>query len=127
LFNLKSKVIALNENTAYLGGKRVEINKLTPKKWRELFETVDQLPGLVVKVLLAPKEDFYAYAVSAGEIAMGEVVRVVAVLSELDEEFIDENVGLDELIDYLAKTAKKNNFGSVVKNVKSLLPKTAEQ
>jgi hypothetical protein len=108
----------------YLGEKRVEINKLTPKRWRQLFATIDTLPGLIVQVITAPQEDFYAYVVSACDIALEEVVKVVAVLSELDEEYINENVGVDELITYIARTAKRNNLAETLKNVGSLLPKT---
>ncbi|KYC94364.1 hypothetical protein B4102_3585 [Heyndrickxia sporothermodurans] len=111
-----------NENTVYLGDKKVDIKKLTPSLWKKLFETIDQLPGLIVQVLLAPKEDFYSYIISACDIAMDEVVRVVAVLSGIDEKYISENAGLDEIINYLAKTVKKNNLRDVIKNVKSLLP-----
>jgi hypothetical protein len=122
--NLKSKIIPLNENTMYLGEKRVEINKLTPKRWRQLFATIDTLPGLIVQVITAPQEDFYAYVVSACDIALEEVVKVVAVLSELDEEYINDNVGVDELITYVTRTAKRNNLAETLKNVSSLLPKT---
>ncbi|MCU9614076.1 hypothetical protein OEV98_10945 [Caldibacillus lycopersici] len=118
----KLKNAMSNENIAYLGDKKVEIKKLTPVLWKKLFATIDRLPGLVVQVLLAPKEDFYSYIVSASELAMKEVVQVVAVLSDIDEEYIDNHVGLDELVDYLVKTVKKNNFKGIVKNVKSLLP-----
>ncbi|MBU5214958.1 hypothetical protein KQI60_25765 [Bacillus oleronius] len=112
-----------NENVTYLGDKKVEIKKLTPSLWKKLFETIDHLPGLIVQVLLAPKENFYSYVLSACDIAMDEVVRVVAVLSGLDEDYISDNAGLDEITNYLIKTVKKNNLRDVVKNVKSLLPK----
>jgi hypothetical protein len=107
----------------YLGEKRVEINKLTPKRWRQLFATIDTLPGLIVQVITAPQEDFYAYVVSACDIALDEVVKVVAVLSELDEDYINDNVGVDELVQYLLRTSKRNNLNEVIKNVSSLLPK----
>lgn len=118
----KLKNAISSENTLYLGNKKVEIKKLTPNLWKKLFETIDRLPGLIVQVILAPKEDFYSYVISAAEIAMDEIVQVVAVLSSIDEDYIKENAGLDELIDYLVKTAKKNNLQDTLKNVKSLLP-----
>jgi hypothetical protein len=121
---LKSKIMPLNENTMYLGEKRVEINKLTPKRWRQLFATIDTLPGLIIQVLTAPQEDFHAYIISACDIALEEVVKIVAVLSDVDEEYINENVGVDELVQYVVRTAKRNNLSEVVKNVSSLLPKS---
>jgi hypothetical protein len=123
MFNrLKSKITALNENEMYLGEKRVRIEKLTIAKWRQLFETVDKLPGLIVQILTAPQDDFYAYVISALDIAFDEVAQVVAILSGLEAEYIVEHVGIDELFEYLARTVKKNRLDTVVKNVKSLLP-----
>lgn len=120
---LFTKITALSENEMYLGDKRVKIEKLTIAKWRQLFETVDKLPGLVIQILTAPQDDFYAYVLSALDIAFDEVAQVVAILTGLDVEYIVEHVGVDELFEYLARTVKRNRLDSVVKNVKSLLPK----
>jgi len=111
-----------NENTLYLGNKRVEVKKLTPNMWRKLFSTVDKLPGLIVQVLLAPKQEFYSYVISASELAMDEIVEIVSVLSGIEKSYLDEHAGTDEIIDYLVRTVKKNNLRDVIKNVKSLLP-----
>lgn len=123
MFNgLKLKITALNENEMYLGDKRVRIEKLTIVKWRQLFEAVDKLPGLIVQVLTAPQENFYAYVLTAFNLALDEVAHVVAVLSGIDYDYILENVGIDEQIEYLARTVKRNRLDSVAKNVQSLLP-----
>lgn len=118
----KLKNAVSGENQVYLGSKKVEVKKLTPNLWKKLFGTVDRLPGLIVQVILAPKEDFYSYVISAAEIAMDEVVQVVSVLSGVDEEYLKENAGLDDIVNYLVKTVKKNNLHEAIKNVKSLLP-----
>lgn len=118
----KLKNAITSDNAVYLGNKKVDVKKLTPNLWRKLFGTLDRLPGLIMQVVLAPKEDFYSYVLSACDIALDEVEAVVSVLSGIDKEYIAEHAGLDEIIDYLVKTAKKNNLNSVVKNVKSLLP-----
>jgi hypothetical protein len=119
---LFTKITALSENEMYLGDKRVKIEKLTIAKWRQLFETVDKLPGLVIQILTAPQDDFYAYVLSALDIAFDEVAQVVAILTGLEVDYIVEHVGIDELFEYLARTVKRNRLDSVVKNVKSLLP-----
>ncbi|KMJ58076.1 hypothetical protein AB685_14815 [Bacillus sp. LL01] len=111
-----------NDYEMYLGEKRVSINKLTPNRWRTLFETIDTLPGLILQVIAAPQENFHAYLISACELAMDEIVKVVAVLSDIDEDYLNEHVGVDELVDYLTRTFKRNNLGETIKNVKSLLP-----
>lgn len=111
-----------NDFEMYLGDKRVSINKLTPNRWRILFETVDTLPGLILQVIAAPQENFHAYLISACELALDEVVKVVSVLSEIDEAYLNEHAGVDELVEYLTRTFKRNNLGETVKNVMSLLP-----
>lgn len=119
----KSKMSALNESEMYLGEQRVKIEKLTIAKWRQLFEVVDKLPGLIVQVLAAPQEEFYSYVISALDLALEEVAKIVSVLSGLDEQYVLDNAGIDELFEYLARTIKRNRLGDVAKNVKSLLPK----
>ncbi|WP_404351680.1 hypothetical protein LG311_10290 [Sutcliffiella horikoshii] len=111
-----------NDYEMYLGDKRVSINKLTPNRWRTLFDTIDTLPGLILQVITAPQENFHAYLISACELAIDEVVKVVAVLSDVDEDYLNEYVGLDEMVEYLSRTAKRNNLADTVKNVTSLLP-----
>jgi hypothetical protein len=106
----------------YLHDKRVKIEKLTIVKWRELFAVVDKLPGLLVQVLTAPQVDFYSYVITALDISLDEIANIVAVLSGLDIDYIKNNVGIDEMFEYLVRTVKKNHLDSVVKNVQSLLP-----
>lgn len=120
------KLTTLGENEMKLGDKRVKINKLTPNKWRDLFGTVDKLPGIIVQIITAPQEDFYAYVINGLDIALDEIISIVSVLAEIDEEYVRNNVGVDELFEYLARTVKKNRLDQVVKNVKSLLPKASE-
>jgi hypothetical protein len=111
------------KDSVELAGKRVQIAKLTYVKWRELFDAIDTLPGIIVNVLLAPKESFYETVLVAFDFALDEVYRVVAILSGLDEDYLKENAGINEVAEYLVLTAKKNDFNNVIKNAKSLLPK----
>jgi hypothetical protein len=122
LFN-KLKLNLLNENQMYLHEKKVEIPKLTPERWKKLFEKVDMLPGIIVQVLLAPKKDFYSTVLTAIDLMIDELVEVVAILTEIDAEYIKKNVGIDELIEFLTKTVRKNKLAGMVKNLQSLLPK----
>lgn len=113
----------LSENEVYLGERKVKIQKITPAKWKDLFKVVDSLPGLIIQVLAAPKKDFYATAVQALDLAIDEIVLIVSALSDIEKEYIENNVGLDEIIEYLTKLVKINRLDNTVKNVKSLLPK----
>jgi hypothetical protein len=126
VFKRKSNITSLAEHEMFLGEKRVKIEKLTIVKWRELFGTVDKLPGLIVQVLSAPQSDFYAYVITALDIAFDEIAQVISVLSGVEAEYLMENVGVDEIFEYLAKTVKRNRLDDAVKNVKGLLPKATE-
>jgi len=110
-----------------LGDKTVQVPKLTPVKWKELFEVVDRVPHLFLTVLSTNgKDDFAATLVAAINLAMDEVVKIVAVLSGLDKDYVHENVGTDEIVEFLIAVVEKNRLQSVAKNLKSLLPKAAE-
>ncbi|MBG9901863.1 MULTISPECIES: hypothetical protein [Bacillaceae] len=121
LFGIGTKKVS-SELT--LGDKTVQVPKLTPVKWKALFEVVDRLPHLFITVLsTSGQEDFASTLVAAAKLAMDEVAKIVAVLSGLDEDYILENVGTDEIIDFLIAVVEKNRLQSVAKNLKSLLPK----
>lgn len=113
----------LNSNEVRLGKKKVTVAKLTPAKWKELFSTIDKLPGLIIQVMTAPKEDFYAYVIEAFNLAIEEVTEIVSVLTGIDKEYISNHVGLDEIFEYLQRVVKLNRLDTLVKNAKSLLPK----
>jgi hypothetical protein len=121
LNKLKNSLLA-NENQMILHEKKVEIPKLTPDRWKRLFEKVDMLPGLIVQVLLAPKEDFYTVVVSACQLALDEVTEMVSLLSDIDVEYIRKNVALHEIIEFITRTVKRNKLDEIGKNLKSLLP-----
>ncbi|MCA1232029.1 hypothetical protein M3616_13250 [Bacillus velezensis] len=106
-----------------LGKYPAEVAKLTPAKWKQLFAALDKIPFLVLEVFSAPKVEFYSYLVNAIEVGMDEIVEITALLSGVDAEYIHEEVGTDEIIEYIMLTVKKNRLDSQAKNVKSLLPK----
>src|SRR5690625_1132903 len=120
LNSIRSKMLGQNE--MYLHKEKVEIAKLTPAKWKKLFATVDQVPGRILQVILPPQEDFYIAVLQAVGHALDEVTRVVAILTEVEESYIEEDVGLDEVVDYLQHMVKLNRLDTAVKNAKSVLP-----
>lgn len=125
IFKMKTfKKAMLNENEMYLHNEKVEVAKLTPVKWRELFAVVDKLPGLVIQVVSAPQDDFYAYVLQALDIALDEVINVTSILTGVDKQYIENNVGLDELAEYLFRMVKRNRLDDAVKKMTSLQPKT---
>jgi hypothetical protein len=109
---------------AFLGDKEVKIRKLTPALWKELMSVVDQLPGLILHTLMIPRDgNFNKTLLMVVHELMDDIIKIVSVLSGLDEKYLQENAGFDEIVKYLTLTFQKNDFSSVIKNVKSLLPK----
>lgn len=109
-------------DTATLGDKTVPIPKLTVAKWKALFSVIETLPQLIVSVLAAKQsDDFAATAVVGAELALDEAVKIVAVLAELDPEYIEQNADLNELLTFIAKTAQKNDLAAVAKNFRAVL------
>jgi len=111
------------QGTLKLGSKSVKVEKITPRQYKELFGVIGSLPNLIMTVLRAPEEEYEAYLLSALEVGLEDFISVVSFLTGIDEEYLFDNAGLDELTEYLAKMAEHNNLSQTLKNVKSLLPK----
>ncbi|SFX48590.1 hypothetical protein SAMN04487866_10956 [Thermoactinomyces sp. DSM 45891] len=110
------------ENELKLGDRRVRIEKITPKKWRELFGVVDILPNIIIKLVQVPPDQFVTYFLSALEFGMDEVIEVTSKLTGIEKTYLEDHVGLDEIIEYFRRMVEKNNLVSTAKNIKSLLP-----
>jgi len=111
------------ENEIVLGEKKVTVKKLTPAKWKELFSVVDNLPGLIIQVITSPQSDFYMTVIQAIDLAMDEVIKIVSVLTDIEEGYLKNNAGLDEIVEYITCMVEINRLDTTVKNLKSLLPK----
>ena len=117
--NLRSAL--LRSDTVKIGGKSVKVGKITIAQWRELFTVVETLPQLLLTVTAAAPEDRLPYLVVAIEKSLSDVVNVVSVLTEIDAEWIENNAGVDELVTFFVETARANNFGQLLKNVRGAL------
>nr|MDF9458072.1 hypothetical protein [Bacillus pumilus] len=85
------------------------------------------MPHLFFTVLSTNgQDDFVATLVAAINLAMDEVVKIVAVLYGLDKDYVQENVGTDEIVEFLIAVVEKNRLQSVAKNLRSLLPKSTQ-
>lgn len=117
----------MKETEIMLGERKVEIEKVTPKDFKKLFGVIDTLPNLVVNVSRAPEGQEMAYLFTAADIGMDEVISVVSVLTGIDEDYLSNECGMDEIVDYLVKMVEFNSLEKLAKNVKSLLPKFKEE
>lgn len=109
------------KNFVTLGKKKAEIRKLTPADWKLVFGSFDKLPSLIVTIMQAPKEQQSVYLVEGIDLALDEVIEITSKLTGIEEDYLTNQVGLDELVEYFALTIKKNRLDTLPKNLKSLL------
>lgn len=120
--NIFKKV--LSKDVILLGNKKAEIKKLTPALWKKVFSSLDTIPGLVMSLIQAPKEDLAVYLIQAFDMALDEMLDIISVLTDIEKEYLHDEAGLDDLIEYLTLTIKKNRIDQTAKNLKSLLLKS---
>jgi len=117
LFQLKNK----SSETLKIGDKTVHVRKITIVQWRELFDSIQAIPQLIVTVVTAPASDKPAFFVMALRESFDDIVRVTSVLTGIDEDYIAKNASVDELVKYFAALARVNNFGELLKDAQSAL------
>ncbi|WP_216667753.1 hypothetical protein [Sporosarcina jiandibaonis] len=119
----KSKLFKrpLRDGEVLLGDKKVEVKKLTPALWKKVFGAVDLLPGVALQVFSAPKDDMGAYLLQAFDVVQEELIEIISLVSDVDADYLHNNAGLDELIEYVYLTIRKNRLDQTAKNLKGLL------
>jgi len=111
----------MRSDTVKIGGKSVKVRKITVAQWRELFTVIETLPQVLLTVITAAPAERLPYLVVAIEKSISDVVNVVSVLTELDADWIENNASVDELVEFFVETARVNNFGEMLKNVRGVL------
>jgi 5-formaminoimidazole-4-carboxamide-1-beta-D-ribofuranosyl 5'-monophosphate synthetase len=111
----------IGANKYKIGGKAVTPRKITIAQWRDLFDSIHAVPQLIVSVMTAAPGDKAAYFVAAIRESFDDIVRVTAVLTGIDEEYIEQNASIDELVAFYGAVAKANNFGELLKNGRGVL------
>ncbi|KIL46931.1 hypothetical protein KP77_25000 [Jeotgalibacillus alimentarius] len=114
---------ANGDNFVLLGDKKAEVKKISPDLFKKLTQSIDVLPNLLIQVFTANQDDRVTTGLLAAEVGLDEVVRIVSLLSDIDEDYLHKKAGVSELVRYLMLTYKRNDFEAVLKNVKSLLHK----
>lgn len=109
------------QTTVTLGDKKAVVAKLTPVKTRQAFAIIENIPAIALQVLAAKPEDRQAYMLVAIDESIEEVCALVGVLSDVDSQYIINNVGVDEIVEYLVAIAKANNLDELLRNSKSLM------
>lgn len=101
--------------------KVVPVRKITIAQWQELFGVIQLLPQLLISVMSAPQSERTGFFVVALQESLEDILRIVALLTGLEEEWLHDNASLDELVAFFTETAKVNNFGELLKNVQGVL------
>lgn len=114
------------DSEVMLGDKVVQVEKITPKKYRSLIGVINTLPNLLIQVSKAPRADFIPWLLNATEIGLDEIIEIVAELSGVSAAYLEDNAGIDEITEYLTRMYKHNDLSRLAKNVKSLLPTPEE-
>lgn len=117
----------LSKDTILLGNKKAEVKKLTPAIWKKVFGALDNIPGLILSLLQAPKQDLPAYLIQAFDMSLEEMLDIISVVSGIDKKYLHDNAGLDELVEYIYLTIKKNRIDQTAKNLKSLLKQPKQE
>lgn len=109
-------------DTAILGEKVVKVPKLTPEKYKALFDQIETLPQIIVSVLGARQsDDFLSTAIVGANMALDETVNIVAVLAEVEPEYLAKNADLSEISDFIRLTLEKNDLQRALKNFRAVL------
>lgn len=114
---------SLGKDEVLLGDKKADVKKLTPALWKKVFGAIDTLPGVAIQVFNAPKEDMAAYLLQAFDVVQEELIEIISLVSDIDADYLYNNAGMDELIEYVFLTIKKNRLDQTTKNLKGLLKK----
>ncbi|MEC1714763.1 hypothetical protein [Schinkia azotoformans] len=114
-------------NHVMLGNKKVEIPKLTRKNIKKLTSHIGSIGDFLVQLFLTPSENRATFIVVASEMFIDEMYELVALLSEIDIDYLDENATLEQVTNYIKQAWEQNDMEKALGNAKSLLHPMAEQ
>lgn len=104
-----------------IGDKTVHPRRITIALWRELIDSIQMIPQMVVTVLTAQPSERAGFFVVAIRESFDDIVRVTSILTGVDEEYIEQNASIDQLVAFYKATVEENNFGELLKNGQGVL------
>jgi len=115
----------------------ITVSKAPLGKWKSLTDSAKKLLNLLPEVLeekgIEGKEEYEAYFEQMGtddvimllpdmlEVAFDEVMKILALGSDHDAEYMKEKVGLDEAVEIFETIIEVNNLVKVVEKGKNLM------
>lgn len=115
------------KDTVILGGKRMEIPKLTRNRLKKLTEHIGSIGDLLVKLFLTPETERAVFIVAAADVTIDEIYEITSLLSDLPIEFLDDKASLAECAEFLRLTWEKNDMNAALGNLSGLIPPMAQQ
>lgn len=114
-----------------IGDKTVCARRITIAQWRELIDSLQMIPQMIVTVLTAQPSERAGFFVVALRESFDDIVRVTSILTGIDEEYIEHNASIDQLAGFYKALVDENNFGELLKNGRGVLsmitPKMTEE
>ncbi|PEF03388.1 hypothetical protein COM97_26980 [Bacillus thuringiensis] len=119
--------IVRRKETMTIGSKVVRIEKITPKKYKEVFAVIGNIPNLIFNVMMAPENEKAIYIMAAADAGINDFVNVTSALTGIDPDYLYEEAGMHELFEFVILTAEYNDLDKIVKKIASLVTKRIEQ
>ena len=83
---------------------------------------IETIPHIIMSVLAAhDSEDFTATVVVGAGLALDEAVGIVAILADVEPDFVANHADLSEISEFIRLTVEKNDLRNVVKNFRAVL------
>jgi len=115
--NGKVKTLNLDSGT-------YEIKKMPLGRFVDLFKVIGELPKELSQWEGKTNEDIFKSLPSLLVSATPQLISAISVASNIPEEKLKDEMGLDDLTQILMAILEVNNFEEIKKNFKSLLQST---
>lgn len=121
--NFLRKMMNERQGSVQIAGKNVEVPLLTPEKYKQIFNVMNDIPGIAFYLFYSKEEpNFKQRVLVAVSEALDELLYIVELLTGIDKETLNKKAAVHELVEFFVRTAEKNEINNLLKNVKSLLP-----
>lgn len=121
--NFLRKMMNERQGSVQIAGKNVEVPLLTPDKYKQIFNVMNDIPSIAFYLFYSKEEpNFKQRVLVAVSEALDELLYIVELLTGIDKETLNKKAAVHELVEFFVRTAEKNEINNLLKNVKSLLP-----
>lgn len=129
LTSLPESVSIPNTHTVTIGGKAVEVRPLSPKRFFQIISRLEALPSVALQFVYGdnPNLNVVQLIVAAAEVAKDELFDILSIASGESVEFLYEEAGIHEIIDYIEKLFEVNRLPQVTGKIRAALARILPQ